>query len=84
MDLSAPGRAVTYWLALTLCLMAADGGEVCEMRLAPVTVEGPLECQRLAAMIMREDPAYRMPMLCTSARPDLPSMSAPVAPWRWS
>lgn len=66
-----------------MCLASIDG-EVCGMRLAPVPVASPVECQRLAAMIMRADPMYRLPLLCTRRRPNLPVMAAPVPAERWS
>jgi hypothetical protein len=74
---------VEYWLALTLCLAAADG-EVCGLRLVPLPLDGPLACQRLAAMIMQADPAYRMPLQCTRERPTLPEMPGATPPDRFA
>lgn len=76
--------ATEYWLALTLCLSAANGSEICGMRLVPLALEGPQQCPVLAAMIMRVDPAYRLPMICSAKKPDLPVMPATIPPGRWA
>jgi hypothetical protein len=72
-----------YWLALTMCLSAA-GGEVCELRLAPVPVQSFVACQHVAAMIIRSDPAYRLPLRCSRERPDLPEMPGAIPPGRFA
>ena len=77
-----------YWLAITFCLAAADNTKRCEMRTVPQIsnrpLNGMLDCQLLAAGIMRLDPAYRLPILCTRHRPSFPMIPATTAPGRWS